>query len=89
MSWPAYDAKFSHWQTNTSGQYDGIDIYLTTTSTAVSPNAYQVQIAYFLADRSLLIRPYNVKIYGSLKRGVYRPDSTYETAKIIHQKYSH
>ena len=31
----------------------------------------------------------NVKINISLKRGVYMPDSTYKTAKIMHQKYSH
>ena len=31
----------------------------------------------------------NVKNYISLKRGVYRPDSTYKTAKVIYQKYSH
>ena len=31
----------------------------------------------------------NVKNYISLKRGVNRPDSTYKTAKMIYQKYSH
>ena len=31
----------------------------------------------------------NVKNYSSSKRGVYRPDSTYKTAKMIYQKYSH
>ena len=31
----------------------------------------------------------NVKNYISLKHGVYRPDSTYKTAKMIHQRYSH
>ena len=31
----------------------------------------------------------NVKNYISLNRGVYRPDSTYKTAKMIYQKYSH
>ena len=31
----------------------------------------------------------NVKNHISLKRGVYRPDSTYKTAKMIYQKYSH
>ena len=31
----------------------------------------------------------NVKNYMSLKRGVYRPDSTYKTAKMIYQRYSH
>ena len=31
----------------------------------------------------------NVKNYCSLKRGVYRPDSTYKTAKMIYQNYSH
>ena len=29
------------------------------------------------------------KLYSSLKRGVYRPDSTYKTAKMIYQEYSH
>jgi hypothetical protein len=28
----------------------------------------------------------NVKNYSSFKRGVYRPDSTYKTAKMIYQK---
>ena len=31
----------------------------------------------------------NVKNYISLKRGVYWLDSTYKTAKMINQKYSH
>ena len=31
----------------------------------------------------------NVKNYSSLKRGVDRPDRTYKTAEMIHQKYSH
>ena len=31
----------------------------------------------------------NVTNYINLKRGVYRPDSTYETAKMIYQKLSH
>ena len=31
----------------------------------------------------------NVKNYISSKRGVYRPDCTYKTAKMIYQKYSH
>ena len=31
----------------------------------------------------------NVKNYSSLKRGVYRPDSTYKTTKMIYQKCSH
>ena len=29
------------------------------------------------------------KLNSSLKRGVYRPDSTYKTAKMIYQEYSH
>ena len=36
-----------------------------------------------------LIQRINVKNYSSLKRGVYRPDSTYKTAKMIYQEYSH
>ena len=34
---------------------------------------------------------YKIKVenYISLERGVYRPDSTYKTAKMIRQKYSH
>ena len=31
----------------------------------------------------------NVKNYFSLKHGVYRPDSTYKTAKMIYQNYLH
>ena len=31
----------------------------------------------------------NVKNYISLKHDVYRPDSSYKTAKMIYQKYSH
>ena len=30
-----------------------------------------------------------VENYIGSKRGVYRPDSTYKTAKIINQKYPH
>ena len=46
-----------------------------------------VNIKYRLAGRNTA--NLNVKNYVSLKRGVYRLHSTYKTAKMIYQKYSH
>ena len=46
-----------------------------------------VNIKYWPAGRKTAY--INVKNYSSCKRGVYRPDSTYKTAKLVYQKYSH
>ena len=47
----------------------------------------------FTSNTGLLVEKrqilFNVKNYISLKRGVYRPYSTYKTAKMIYQKSSH
>ena len=47
------------------------------------------QVRNKLRNVSASIQNYCEKLNSSLKRGVYRPDSTYKTAKMIHQEYSH
>ena len=51
------------------------------------PQQIGVNIKYRPAARKT--ENINVKNYNNLKRGVYRPDCTCKTAKMIYKKYSH
>ena len=63
-----------------------VDLVIPLILNHFSPNVLLILNTGLLVKKTANI---NVKNYISLKHGVYRPDSTYKTAKMIYQNYSH
>ena len=65
--------------------------FLKDVDISIPSNCFLTKLVVYIKYRCAARKTANINIknYLSLKRGVYRPDSTYKTAKMIYRKYSH